>query len=102
VGEVAVAGRFVLHGAGMSADGRIREIRREIRHTAVLFLEVCRVVVTQTVVEREFAGDLPGILRIESELVLADAAAGAGLDVAVVTRPRRKLAYGNPMVLPPT
>jgi hypothetical protein len=51
---------------------RIHGRGREVLRTAIGFLQVSRIIVAQAIVECQFAGDLPGVLRIHAGLILSD------------------------------
>src|SRR5439155_16742646 len=46
---------------------------REFRSAPILLAQIRRIVVSQTIIQREFASHLPGVLRIEPELLFAHA-----------------------------
>src|SRR5205823_6254029 len=74
--EVAVAvsraRAFVDRCAENAAERGVGRCERERRHATVLFAYVGLEVVAQAVVEREFARDLPGVLKIEVNRMAAD------------------------------
>src|SRR5262249_20875886 len=45
---------------------------RELREPPVLFLQVRRVVISETIIQREFPCDLPRVLREQSDLMFAN------------------------------
>src|SRR5665213_626795 len=66
VGELALAGRLVFHGAHASPNERVRLVEGRVLHAAILLLPQGGVIPAQTVVEGQLTGDFPTVLDVES------------------------------------
>src|SRR6185295_15210312 len=59
------------YAADASTYGGVRRVERSILHASMLLREKRRIVVAQSEIDGQLAGDLPGVLRVEAEAVVA-------------------------------
>src|SRR5438874_9838815 len=95
-GAIAIVNR----GSENPANTWIRRGGREFRRTPVLFPEVSRVVIAQPVIDRQIAPYFPGILRINSQLLLSHAGICRIIDAHLVNQAKQKTRVDEPDVGP--
>ncbi len=74
----------------MAAGGRIGDIHAEGGFAPSAFPQVGTVVITHAVVQRETAGDFPGVLKIKRCLALLVSVVGRRIDADVAHRTRQE------------
>src|SRR5581483_3494568 len=81
----------LVNGCAQDAAGRrIRRSGGKFGRPAVLFLEVCGEVVPKAIIKREFARDLPRILRVKPELLFAHSRIGRAADAGPVHQSKQE------------
>src|SRR5207249_2244904 len=88
--KVALARCFVLNRTEYSANAGVRHIWSEIRRAAVLFSEICGIVISQADVECELARHLPTVLRVKTQLMFSNASGRRRLGICCVDQAQKE------------